>query len=72
MQTNLHANGMTKRYFQSNPEDREKEFFKNIPKELARKLRKLYEKDLIMFGYELDLDNYHGSCLLYTSPSPRD
>ena len=56
--SNLHANDMTM-LTHTKPEDREIEFFSDLPKELAVKLYELYEKDFAMFGYDYDLDKYY-------------
>ena len=60
MSVDLHANDQNK-YGHSTPEEREGDFFKKIPLELAEKLYKVYEVDFAMFGYDFDFDKYYGS-----------
>ena len=60
MKVDLHANDQSRRDH-TKPEDREGSFFREVPRELAEKLYKVYELDFDMFGYDFDFEKYYGS-----------
>ena len=59
LNVDVHTNDMSKRD-DTKPEDREGNFFRDIPRELAEKLYKVYELDFVMFGYDFDFEKYYG------------